>query len=247
MSARRARNRRSKRGGAGAKRSLRARLGRLLLRGSVAGLALALLLPIAAVVPLRWIHPPTTAFILSDETPGKLRRWVPLEHISPHLQIAVIASEDQKFPTHGGFDVDQIADALEERLAGGRRRGASTITQQVAKNLYLWPGASFLRKSLEAYLTFWIEWSWPKRRILEVYLNVAEFGRGVFGAGAASERFFGKRADALTPHEAALLAAVLPSPKRMSAARPSAYVLGRADEIARSVAGLGGTAYLRRL
>src|SRR5690606_5359153 len=129
-----------------------------------------------------------------------------------------IAAEDQKFPVHHGFDFDSIADALNERRT--RRRGASTISQQVAKNLYLWNGHSYVRKGIEAYLTLWIETLWTKERILAVYLNIAEFGPGVYGAPAASRRYFHKSASRLTLYESALLAAVLPNPKRMSAGRP---------------------------
>ncbi len=191
------------------------------------------------VAPWRWIPPPTSAFMLRAAVVDGFevdRRWVPYERISPHLALCVVASEDQKFPDHRGFDVDQIWKATQER---GRTRGASTISQQVAKNLYLWPGRSLLRKGIEAYFTVWIEQLWPKRRILEVYLNVAEFGPGVFGAGAASERFFGRPASQLELREAATLAAVLPNPKKLSAARPSEYVRGRADEIRRTALALG--------
>jgi monofunctional biosynthetic peptidoglycan transglycosylase len=204
------------------------------------------------VLPWRWIPPPTTAFMLrerlglgSAHAQRVTRRWVPLGEISPQLAIAVVAAEDQKFPEHNGFDFDAISRAAQEERR--RTRGASTISQQLAKNLYLWPGRSLLRKGLEAYFTLLLEWLWPKQRILEVYLNVAEFGPGVFGAEAASRRYFDKSARQLTPHEAALLAAVLPNPKRMSAARPSAYVSSRADQIERSAQALGGTSYLRRL
>ena len=131
----------------------------------------------------------------------------------------MIAAEDQKFAAHSGFDVDAIVRAVEEKRR--KPRGASTISQQLAKNLYLWPGRSFVRKGLEAYFTVWLEQTWPKRRILEVYLNVAEFGPGIFGAAAASEVMFGKPPSDLTLSEAALLAAVLPNPKRMSATHPS--------------------------
>jgi monofunctional biosynthetic peptidoglycan transglycosylase len=201
------------------------------------------------VLPWRWIPPPTSAFVLRERfglcgaRPQRVaRQWVPLAQISPELAIAVVAAEDQKFPEHHGFDFDAISRAAQEQR--NRARGASTITQQLAKNLYLWPGRSMARKGLEAYLTVLIETFWPKRRILEVYLNVAEFGPGIFGAEAASRRFFGKPARALTLREAVLLAAVLPSPKRMSPARPSPYVLGRAEQIERAVHALGGSSYL---
>lgn len=204
-------------------------------------------LSVALVVLLRWIPPPTTAFMVREalfhraEREGSIAQdWVPARRISPELALAVVAAEDQRFPQHHGFDVEEIRKALRE---AGRRRGASTLTQQVAKNLFLWPGG-WVRKGLEAYLTVVLEALWPKRRILEVYLNVAEFGPGVFGAEAASRRYLGKPAADLTRAEAARLAAVLPSPKRMSAARPSDYVRGRTREIQAEMSRLGGTAYL---
>ena len=228
------------------RRTWKRRFGRLLLGTA----ALAGLLGVALVLPWRWIAPPTTAFIARAhvDRAGAAAvhyRWRSWDEISPHLAIAVVAAEDQKFPSHHGFDFESISKAVRDRFS--RPRGASTISQQVAKNLFLWRERSFLRKGLEAYLTALIEGLWPKRRILEVYLNVAEFGPGVFGAGAASEVFFGRRAAALTPEDAALLAAVLPSPGRMSPSRPSAYVRKRAIEIQEAVRKLGGTRYLRDL
>jgi monofunctional biosynthetic peptidoglycan transglycosylase len=169
------------------------------------------------------------------------------ERISPHAAVAVLASEDQRFPHHAGFDLESIADAVEKRSRGGRLRGASTISQQVAKNLFLWPGRSFLRKGLEAWFAGLLELTWPKRRILEVYLNVAEFGDGVFGVEEASRRFFGKPAAGLSADEAARLAAVLPSPRRMRADHPSPWVLARSAWIQEQMAQLGGAAYLRTL
>ncbi len=159
----------------------------------------------------------------------------------------MVASEDQRFPDHGGFDFKQIEKALDDAERGGRARGASTISQQVAKNLFLWNGRSYLRKGLEAWYTVLIETLWSKRRILEVYVNIAEFGRGVYGAEAASQAFFHKPAAKLSRGEAARLAAVLPSPKRMRAESPSAYVLRRQGEIERQMAALGGTAYIAGL
>ena len=196
---------------------------------------------VAAVAPWRWIAPPSTAFVQNARralgADAVDYRWVAMERISPHLSLCVVASEDQKFPTHRGFDYESIRKAASESRR--RPRGASTISQQVAKNLYLWSGRSVVRKGLEAYLTIFIETLWPKRRILEVYLNVAEFGPGVFGAEAASRRFFGVPASRLSLEQAALLAAVLPNPKRMSAARPSEYVQQRAGEIAAAARRLG--------
>ena len=213
------------------------------------------LLSVGSVAMLRWLDPPTTAFIirerLSAGEAGKPQsvqyRWVDWEQISPHLKVAVIAAEDQKFPQHLGFDLDSINDALEDRERGRRVRGASTLTQQVAKNLFLWPGQSWTRKGLEAYFTVLIEMLWPKQRILEMYVNIAEFGSGVFGVGAASGIFFQKPAARLTAPEAALLAAVLPSPKRMKVRSPSRYVLSRQQWILGQMRGLGGVSVLQQI
>ena len=212
---------------------------------------------VAAVLALRWIRPVTTAFMIESRIEAALHRerdyrtdyrWVPYREISPNLPIAVVAAEDQKFPIHAGFDFDAIADALEDQAdGGGPSRGASTISQQVAKNLFLWPGRSWVRKGIEAYFTVLLETLWPKRRILEVYLNVAEFGPGVFGVGAASQRFFGEPASRLDREQAARLAAVLPAPRRLHADRPSEYVRARSERIEQEVERLGGPTYLRAL
>ena len=197
---------------------------------------------------LRFFDSPTTAFITSWQLEHGRRayqKWQPLEQISPHLQLAVISSEDQKFPHHFGFDFDSIQKALSE--SNGRPRGASTISQQVAKNLFLWNGRSYVRKLLEAWLTLVIECLWPKQRILEYYLNIAEFGNGIYGAQAAALSFYNRPARQLTPWQSSLLAAVLPNPKRMSAAQPSDYVQTRAREIIAAGRQLGGTGYLRQL
>ena len=210
----------------------------------IAGFALklilvALLASAALVLPWRWLPPPTSAFMLRERFAGRgiYQRWAPYPSISRNLVLCVVAAEDQKFAQHQGFDVDAIVRAVEEKRR--KPRGASTISQQLAKNLYLWPGRSFVRKALEAYFTVWLEQTWPKRRILEVYLNTAEFGPGIFGAEAASDVMFGKSARDLSLREAALLAAVLPSPKRMSARSPSAYVDERASQIERVALALG--------
>lgn len=206
---------------------------------------IVLLLTLLLTLPLRWINPPTTAFILQDNTvqQAHLRdRWVPLEQMAPLVPMAVVASEDQKFPHHFGFDFEAIAQALAERR--DRPRGASTLTQQLTKNLYLWPGRSLARKGIEAWLTLWIELTWPKERILEVYLNVVEFGPGVYGIAQASDYHFNKTPDQLTEREAALLAAVLPNPKRLSASAPSNYVYRRAMTIENAIGYLGGQQYL---
>jgi monofunctional biosynthetic peptidoglycan transglycosylase len=213
-------------------------------------------LSVGTVTLLRWIDPPTSAFMLLDRAAVSANgrdayplhhRWIDGSQISPQLKVAVIASEDQKFPEHRGFDVESINDAMEDRERGGRVRGASTISQQVAKNLFLWSGRSWVRKGLEAYFTVLIELLWPKRRILEVYLNIAEFGRGVFGVGAASEIYFRKRARQLTTADAALLAAVLPNPKRLRVNAPSRYVLSRQEWIMEQMRGLGGTSLLAQI
>ena len=207
-----------------------------------------------AVLAWRWMDPATTSFILQrkasaiiagDRARDVQQKWVDWKHISPHMGIAVMASEDQRFADHWGFDLDAIQDAIEEREQGGRMRGASTISQQVAKNLFLWSGRSYVRKGLEAYVTVLIEMFWSKQRILEVYLNIAQFGDKTFGVGAASRRFFGKPASRLSAREAALLAAVLPNPVRMHAYDPSPYVERRARWIQRQMRRLRGTEHVR--
>lgn len=157
--------------------------------------------------------------------------WVPRASISPHLRLAVVLAEDQKFMLHDGFDTKSIRKALKEAERGGRRRGASTLTQQLAKNLFLWPDATAVRKGLEAWITVWLELLWTKQRILEVYLNVAQFGPCVFGAEAAAQRYFDKSAAELAPEEAALFATVLPNPLRLRAWNPGPFARQRRDEI----------------
>ncbi len=230
-------------GVSGGSRRGRRWLGRTAIVLVVVGLGL----PVVAVLPWRWLPPPTTAFVLRERMATDLPvhyRWVPREEISSNLAIAAVAAEDQRFPDHRGFDWVAIRDALEESRDGGRVRGGSTISQQVAKNLYLWPGQNWVRKGIEAYLTIWIELLWPKPRVLEIYLNVAEFGPGVFGVGAASERLLHTSPSELSSYEASVLAAVLPSPKRMSAERPSDYVRSRASQIQAAARSLGGAGYL---
>ena len=172
--------------------------------------------------------------------------WVDREAISRDLRLAVVLAEDQRFLLHNGFDGRSLRRALRERERG-RVRGASTISQQVAKNLFLWPGQSYLRKGIEAWLTLWIEILWPKQRILEVYLNVAQFGPCVFGASAASERFFGVPPLELAPDEAALLATVLPNPKRLRAHNPGPYASERRAEILELMTTHRGAYHLRNL
>lgn len=213
-------------------------------------------LTVVPVLLLRWVDPFTSAFMMlasvdaftSGERGYRTRyQWVDRERISPHAAMAVIAAEDQRFPVHWGFDLKSIRDAVEGGSRGKRLRGASTISQQVAKNLFLWNGRSYVRKALEAWYTVLIEALWPKQRILEVYLNIAEFGHGVYGIESASRKFIGRSAARLSRSEAALLAAVLPNPSRLRADKPSRYVRSRRDWIVGQMSGLGGPAYLKTL
>ncbi|WP_142502748.1 monofunctional biosynthetic peptidoglycan transglycosylase [Klebsiella sp. 2680] len=172
--------------------------------------------------------------------------WVGMDQISPWMGLAVIAAEDQKFPEHWGFDIPAIEKALAHNERHENRiRGASTLSQQTAKNLFLWEGRSWLRKGLEAGLTVGIEVVWSKKRILTVYLNIAEFGHGTFGVEAASQRYFHKPASKLTASEAALLAAVLPNPIRFRVDAPSGYVRSRQAWILRQMRQLGGEGFMR--
>jgi monofunctional biosynthetic peptidoglycan transglycosylase len=215
-----------------------------------------LVVTIVPVLLLRWMPPLTSAFMLEARV-AALRagdrgyhtdyRWVSLEHISPHAAIAVIASEDQTFPFNYGFDFHSIRSAVRAAQRGGRLRGASTISQQVARNLFLWPGRSFVRKGLEAYFTVLLEASWPKERILEVYLNIAQFGRGIYGVEAAARRFYHEPAAHLSAGQAALLAAVLPNPAHWHVERPSRFVAWKQQWILSQMRNLGGAAYLREV
>ena len=232
------------------------RLARRLLRGLLLAVAAWLAITILAVIALRWIDPPFTTVMLGDRITALVAQergydfehdWRDWDRISKYAALAVIAAEDQRFPQHNGFDFKQIDKALADRERGRRVRGASTITQQVAKNVFLWRGKSWVRKGLEAGLTVLIEACWSKQRILEVYLNVAEFGQGTFGVQAASRRYFRKDAARLNRAEAALLAAVLPAPTRFKVLAPSRYVLRRQAWILRQMAALGGTSYLVQL
>ena len=210
---------------------------------------------VALVLLLRWVPPPASSFIAqgwlgalwAGEIAAFRYHWTPMTSISPHAALAVIAAEDQRFPDHLGFDFVEIQDALEDRDEGKPLRGASTLSQQVAKNLFLWPGRSFIRKGLEVWFTVLLELLWSKQRILEVYLNIAEFGENTFGVEAASQRFFNKPAVRLTSGEAARLATVLPNPLRYRVDRPTVYVLKRQRWIELQMRQLGGAAYLDKL
>ena len=214
-----------------------------------------LLASVLLVLVLRWVPPPGSMLMVERKLeswfsgqPIDLQRdWRPWAELPDELKVAVIAAEDQKFAEHWGFDLDAIRAALAHNERGGSLRGASTLSQQVAKNLFLWSGRSWLRKGLEAWFTVLIETLWPKQRILEVYLNSAEWGDGVFGAEAAARYHFGRSAAQLNAQQASLLAAVLPNPREWSAARPGAYVQRRAAWIRRQMSQLGGSYYLERL
>jgi monofunctional biosynthetic peptidoglycan transglycosylase len=226
------------------------------LRAGLWIVGLLLALSAGPVLLLRWINPPYSAFMAETRLDAWSRRdgsyvfrhtWADLKHISPNLPLAVVASEDQKFPDHWGFDVEAIEKAYALNKHSHRVHGASTISQQVAKNLFLWSGRSYFRKALEAYFTVLIERLWPKRRILEIYLNIAEFGYGIYGAEAAAQQFFHKSAARLTRSDAAILAAVLPSPEHYSAGAPSRYVLQRRDWILGQMQALGGPEMLEEI
>lgn len=212
-------------------------------------LAVVVLLSVAMILPLRWLDPPTSAFMLQDDSDRSplLQQWTDWSELGTAPALAVVAAEDQKFAEHFGFDVESITKSLETADAGGNLRGASSISQQVAKNLYLWPGRSFLRKGLEAWLTLFLEGCLSKRRILEIYLNIAEFGPGIYGVEAASRYFFDKRAAEASDMEAALLAAVLPNPIRLRVDAPSPYVRERQSWIESQVQRLRRENWISRL
>lgn len=221
-----------------------------------AGYALILFFVASILVTLlfRWVPVPFSsvmaqrqvAAIFTDE-PFVEYQWTPWDEITPYMAMSVIAAEDQNFATHRGFDFEAIQKAIDEARDGGRSRGASTISQQVAKNLFLWGGRSWLRKGLEVYFTALIEFLWPKKRILEVYVNIAEMGPNVFGVTAAGIKYFNRTPDKLTRQQVALLAAALPNPRTHRVQNPSRYMRSRQAWIMRQVNGLGGTAYLDQL
>jgi monofunctional glycosyltransferase len=222
-------------------RSRPRRAWRRLRRVLLAGLLILLLVPPGLLVVYRFLPVPLTPLMVIRlvEGEGLRRRWVALDEVAPVLPQAVVAAEDNRFCEHAGFDWGELRSQIDALLAGARARGASTITMQTAKNLFLWPGRDFVRKALEAWLTPQIELLWPKRRIMEVYLNVAELGPGIYGAEAAARAYFGKSASALSAQEAALLAAILPSPRDWSPARPTDYLQGRARTIRTRIGQLG--------
>ncbi len=201
---------------------------------------------ILSVLVYRFVEVPVTPLMLircvQQMSRGEIIRlkhhWIPLEEMSPHLPAAVMASEDQRFLEHWGFDFEEIEKAVEEHRAGKRRRGGSTITQQTAKNVFLWPHSSWLRKGLEAYFTVLIELFWSKERIMEVYLNSIEMGDGVYGAEAVAQQHFGREAKQLTRANCALIAATLPNPLKFSSREPSRYMLKRQTAIMKQMRNL---------
>jgi monofunctional biosynthetic peptidoglycan transglycosylase len=210
----------------------------------LAGIILFAFLPVpfSAVMVERQI----SAWLSGDFSYVAHSDWVSMDEISPNMVLAVMAAEDQKFPDHWGFDVAAIEKAISHNERRPTRiRGASTLSQQTAKNLFLWDGRSWVRKGLEVGLTAGIELVWTKRRILTVYLNIVEFGDGIFGVEAAAQHFFNKPAKRLTASEAALLAAVLPNPHRFKVKAPSGYVIGRQQWIMRQMRQLGGAEFLK--
>ena len=205
------------------------------------------------VLLYRFVNPPVTPLmiirVIQQKTKGEVatlkKEWTTLEEISPNLQLAVVASEDNRFLEHSGFDFEAIKKAQDynDRKKGGKFRGASTISQQTAKNVFLWPGRTWIRKGLEVYFTFLIELVWSKKRIMEVYLNVIETGHGIYGAETASEIYFHKKAARLSQGEAALLAAILPNPRKWNPSHPTAYLFQRQQWILWNMANIGKVEY----
>ena len=211
---------------------------------------------ILQVAVLRFVDPPFSAFMMARQFEawgaGEMSfrvayDWRDIDRISPSLPVAMVAAEDQNFATHRGFDFKAIEKARANNAKGRKVRGASTVSQQVAKNLFLWQGRSWVRKGVEAWYTLLIELMWPKTRILEVYANIAEFGDGIYGAQAASRSYWRKDASRLSPAESARLAAVLPAPRRYSVASPGPFVQRRANWIQRQSRQIGGPGYLQSL
>jgi monofunctional glycosyltransferase len=205
------------------------------------------------VFVFRWLPIPFSAVMaqrqveaIFSEEPYVEYKWYPWDEINPYMGMAVIAAEDQNFAHHSGFDFEAIQKAIDESRDGGRSRGASTLSQQVAKNLFLWSGRSWFRKGFEVYFTVLIELFWPKQRILEVYVNIAEMGPNVFGVGAASIKYFNREPSEISRQQAALLAASLPNPRTHRVRNPSNYMRSRQSWILRQINGLGGLQYLEQ-
>lgn len=227
-----------------------------MVRGVLGLLAGLLLLSMLLVAVLRWVDPPASSFMLlhawnvwrlNQTAPYYQHHWLPWEALPPNAKLAAIAGEDQRFPQHFGFDFVQIRLAWADYRRGGRLRGASTITQQTAKNLFLWPSSGWGRKAAEAWFTLLMELLWSKERILEVYLNIAQFSPSTYGIEAASRRYFNRDASELTLEETALLIGALPAPGLYRVDKPSARLQRRADWIVDQSQRLGGMRYLKRL
>ena len=199
---------------------------------------LQLLLLLAALLALRFVPPPTSAFMLQSPYPVRYH-WISIDTLPAHVPLALVASEDQRFPEHFGIDFSAISAALDQADDGGSLRGASTLSQQTAKNLLLWPGRSLLRKGLEAGLAISLEAIWGKKRILEVYLNIAEFGKGIYGVEAASQYYFAKTASRLSVNEAARLAVLLPSPRKRDPRQLTPYLRQRVAWVEQQMRQLG--------
>src|SRR5690625_1317663 len=223
----------------------------LYLRRSLWAALLVLLcffvLSAGTVLALRWLNPPWTAYMLETQArlsqnrqPVQLRQqWVPIDRVSGVMSLAVVASEDQTFPFNHGFDLEAIQNAIQYNAHHENLHGASTITQQTAKNLFLWPAKTYFRKIVGAWFTILIDVLWPKKRVLEVYLNIAQFGDRIFGVKAAAHHYFGIAPAQLSARRSALLAAVLPAPAEYSVTRPSPYVRQRANWIMNQMQNLG--------
>jgi len=225
---------------------------RLFVRYSLFLLLAVVVLSLLVVVPFRWVNPPLTMVMVDRwlDKDGEFylhQDWVDWRDMPKQAALAVVTSEDQRFPQHQGFDVDAIVKAVKQANKNGHLRGASTISQQVAKNMYLWTGRSWLRKGLEVWFTLLIELTWGKQRILEVYMNIAEWGDGVFGIEAASRYHFGKPASQLSPMQSALLASTLPSPLKYDPARPAPHLIERASWNLEQQRKLGGIQWLKPL
>jgi monofunctional biosynthetic peptidoglycan transglycosylase len=216
-------------------------------------LLIILIVTTAWVALYKFVNPPVTPLMLirffDKESGQRLIKtdWKNYDEISNYMKMAVIASEDQKFPFHNGFDLQSIEEAIDEKLDGERLRGASTISQQTAKNVFLWPSRSWIRKGIEAYFTVLIEKIWGKRRILEVYLNVIETGNGIYGVDEAGEVYFGRSAKNLDIVDSSLIASILPDPRFMSPKNPSEHILRREKWIIEQIGNLGGTGYLKNI
>jgi monofunctional biosynthetic peptidoglycan transglycosylase len=221
---------------------------RRLIRRLATWLLALLLVSWIPVIALRWLPPPVTAFMLHQNPDGQFTyQWMNWNRLGDKAALAVVAAEDQKFPLHHGFDTAAIRTALADRLDGKPLRGASTISQQLAKNLFLWPDRNLGRKALEAWFTLLIELSWSKQRILEAYLNVAEFGDGLYGLPAASRHYFGLEPRQINDAQAALLAAALPNPSILRVDRPSPYMRERQQWILTQMTRLRRAHWLSRI